>query len=232
MFGEVMVLISFARSLVVRFFILSFCFSSVATAQDITLLPKFGNAVKTDQTKAAEGNFLKGLDEEYKGDRKKASQDIATGGWQFLGKGDFDSAMRRFNQAWLADSSNGVALWGMGVVLANTDKGEEGLKLFAEAETLIGKDVNFAVDYAKVLGIAGAQTGKAELTRDAFARFAALYERAPQNTPNLQNWAITLFYAADYAEAWKKIKLAEATPRSDILDPSFIAALQSKMPRP
>jgi tetratricopeptide (TPR) repeat protein len=227
-----MVLMSIARSFVVRLFVLSFCISSVATAQDITLLPKFGNAVKTDQTKAAEANFLKGLDEEYKGDRKKASEDIAAGGWQFLGKGDLESAMRRFNQAWLADSSNGVALWGMGVVLANTDRGEQGLKLFEEAETLIGRDINFAVDYAKVLGIAGAQTGKAELTRDAFARFAALHERAPQNTANLQNWAITLFYAADYAEAWRKIKLAEATARSDILDPSFIAALQSKMPRP
>jgi tetratricopeptide (TPR) repeat protein len=222
------------RSVVRSVFVLlcSLCLNTLAFAQDTSLLPKYGDAVKTEQMKAVDTKFLKGVDDEYKGDRKKASQEIAVGGWQFLGKGDFDSAMRRFNQAWLVDSANGVAMWGMGVVLANTDRGEAGLKLFAEAETLIGKDINFAVDYAKVLGIAGAQSGKPELTREAFSRFANLFERAPQNTANLQNWAITLFYASDYAEAWRKIKLAEATPRSDMLDPNFIAALQSKLPRP
>ena len=49
---------------------------------------------------------------------------------------------------------------------------------------------------------------------------------------NLQNWVVTLYYVGNYAEAWKKVKLAEATPRRAELDPGFIAALQAKMPRP
>jgi tetratricopeptide (TPR) repeat protein len=70
------------------------------------------------------------------------------------------------------------------------------------------------------------------LLKDAFKRYKQLYQRAPQNILNLQNWAIILFYKGDYAEAWKKIKLAEAAPRGNELDQQFVAKLQSKMPRP
>ena len=49
---------------------------------------------------------------------------------------------------------------------------------------------------------------------------------------NLQNWAMTLYYTGDYAQAWRKIKQAEATPRGAELDQQFIALLQTKMPRP
>jgi hypothetical protein len=80
--------------------------------------------------------------------------------------------------------------------------------------------------------MAGAETRNEAMLRDAFARFARLHERAPDHTLNLQNWAITHFYAGNYAEAWKKVKLAEATPRRAELDRSFIAALQARMPRP
>ena len=62
------------------------------------------------------------------------------------------------------------------------------MKLFSEAEGFIGSDIDFSVDYAKALGIAGAQAKNETLLKDAFARFARLYEKAPQHTLNLQNW--------------------------------------------
>jgi hypothetical protein len=70
------------------------------------------------------------------------------------------------------------------------------------------------------------------MVREALGRFAQLHEKAPQHILNLQNWAITLYLVGDYAGAWRKIVLAEATPRHAELDPKFLAALQSKMPRP
>jgi hypothetical protein len=36
----------------------------------------------------------------------------------------------------------------------------------------------------------------------------------------------------NYADAWEKIKLAEATPNGKYMDKKFIALLQEKMPRP
>jgi hypothetical protein len=43
---------------------------------------------------------------------------------------------------------------------------------------------------------------------------------------------MTLFGIGKYSEAWAKVKLAEVTPNKDELDPRFLSALQSRMPRP
>jgi tetratricopeptide (TPR) repeat protein len=201
-------------------------------AQNINLLPKYGTGEKTADQKAIDAQFLKGVDDTYKGDRKKASIEIAQGGWQFVSQGNLDSAMVRFNQAWLVDNKNGLSIWGMGVVLATSGQFERCLPFFAEAEGFIGSDPGFVVDYAKVLGIAGAELKNTKYTNDALARFAKIYGQQPDNTLNLQNWSITLFYGENYKEAWAKLKLAEATKGKEDIDPNFVAALQSKMPRP
>jgi tetratricopeptide (TPR) repeat protein len=204
----------------------------VVFAQDINLLPKYGLLPKTAGQKKADAIFLAEIDKEYKGNLKKAANDMALRGWQYLREENPLDAMRRFNQAWLLDSSNGKALWGMAAFEAIIGEMDESLKLFAEAERSVGDDINFSVDYAKAIGLGGAQTKNETLLKDAVARFARVYEKAPQNTLNLENWAKTLFLVGDYAEAWKKVKLAEATPGRADLDPRFLAALQSKMPRP
>jgi tetratricopeptide (TPR) repeat protein len=206
--------------------------SQVAFAQDINLQPKYGTSPKNDAQKAADAKFLAAIDDDYKGDRKKAAEDVSNRGWQFIRQGNTPDAMKRFNQAWLLDNSNGSALWGMAVYEAIIGKVDESLKLFAEAERFVGDDLDFSVDYAKTIGIAGAGTKNDALLKDAFNRFARLHERAPQHTMNLQNWAMTLFHIGNYSEAWEKMKLAEATPRHAELNPRFLAALQSKMPRP
>lgn len=207
-------------------------FAANAFAQNINLLPKYGGLPKNDAQKAADEKFLASIDGYYKGDRKKAAEEASSRGWQFLRQGNAPDAMRRFNQAWLLDNSNGSAIWGMAAFEAGSGKLNESLALFAEAERIVGGDIDFAADYAKTLGIAGAQTRNESLLNDAFARFARVHEKAPQHTLNLQKWAITLFYVGNFGEAWKTVKLAEATPRHAELDPSFLAALQSKMTRP
>ena len=45
------------------------------------------------------------MDEDYHGDRKKASDDMAVRGWQYLRAGDHSDAMRRFNQSWLLNTT-------------------------------------------------------------------------------------------------------------------------------
>jgi tetratricopeptide (TPR) repeat protein len=206
--------------------------ASFALAQDLSVLPKYGSVQKNEAQLASDARFVAAVDEQYKGDRKKASQETSARGWQFLRQGNAGDAMRRFNQAWLLDNSNGVALWGMAAVSGGTQKFSEAVKLFAEAEPRIGGDIDFSVDYAKTIGIAGVASKDKVLIDDAFSRFARLYERAPQHVLNLQNWAVTLFYVGNYSEAWRKVKLAEAAPRGNELDQNFISALQNKMPRP
>lgn len=199
---------------------------------DINLLPKYGLLQKADWQKVADENFVSGMDERYHGDRTKASIDTSARGWQYLMQHDQDDAMRRFNQAWLLDSNNGYALWGMAAVEGSFGKLDESLKLFAEAEKFVGGEINFSVDYAKALGTAAAMRNDNVMLKDALNRYEDIYKKAPQNTNNLQNWAIILFAKQRYPEAWAKIKLAEATPDKSQIDPRFVADLEAHMPRP
>jgi len=206
--------------------------SSPAFAEDISLLPKYGSTVKNESQRSADERFLAGIDEQYKGDRKKAAQDAIRHGWQSLRQGNSQEAMRRFNQTWLIDEGNAEALWGMGAVLGGNGKSAESLKLFKEAEPGLRDDIDFEVDYALALGSAAVDAKDEAALQLAYKRFAGIHKKAPQHTLNLQNWAITLASTGNYAEAWKKIILAEATPRRAAIDPGFVAALQKKMPRP
>ncbi|MDR2165844.1 MAG: tetratricopeptide repeat protein [Zoogloeaceae bacterium] len=201
-------------------------------AQDINLQPKYGLLPKNSAQQAADAKFIADIDNQLQGDRKKGAEYIAGRGWQFLRQGKPEDAMRRFNQAWLLDHTNGNALWGMAVLQANSGKFDESLKLLAEAKDFIGDNIDFAVDHAKILGMASVEAKNEKLLQEALARFAHLHKKAPQHTLNLQNWAMTLYYVGNYARAWEIIKLAEATPRHADLDPEFLAHLQSKMPRP
>jgi tetratricopeptide (TPR) repeat protein len=208
-----------------------FC-ANIASPQNLNDLPKYGSLPKEEWQKAADANFISSVDDQYHGDRKKASTDYAARGWQFLAQQNFEDAMHRFNQAWLLNNKNGIALWGMAAIESSSGKFESSLKLFAEAEELVGSQLNFSIDYAKALGKAGAAQRDDTLLKDAFGRFEHIYQQAPQNTLNLQNWAITLFSIGRYSEAWAKVKLAEASPNNGSLDPRFVAALESRMPRP
>ena len=206
--------------------------SLAAAQQEINLLPKYGLLPKTDAQQTADKVFVSGMDETYHGDRKKAASDAAMRGWQYLKQGNPDNAMRRFNQAWLLDKKNGTALWGMAAVEGSRGKFDDSLKLFAEAKEYIGEDINFSVDYARTVGAVAIARKDDALLRDAFDRYQHNYEKAPQNVLNLQNWAIALYCKERYAEAWAKVKLAEATPNRNQLDSHFLADLGTHMPRP
>lgn len=206
--------------------------SGPVCSQEANVLPKYGSAQRSPAQQAADQQFINDMDKEYKGDLKRASGDVASRGRDALVKGNVNAAMLSFNQAWLLDKTNGRALWGMASIQAGSGKSVEALALFAEAEPLISSDIDFSIDYARTLGIAGAQTRNDAQLREAFRRFAQIHGKAPQHVLNLQNWAITLFYTGNYADAWNKIKLAEAAPRRGDLDLNFIRALQGKMPRP
>ena len=197
-----------------------------AHADDRNLLPKYGNLPKEQWQKDADEKFIEGMKEQYHGDLIKASSDTAMRGWQYLYQGDSDTAMRRFNQAWLLNPKNGTALWGMAAIVADAGKLDEALQLFSEADQYVGEEINFKVDYARAVATASTKRNDEKLRKDAFDRFQSIYQAAPQNARNLQNWAILLFSLGRYKEAQEKINLAQATPDNKVLDPRFLADLK------
>jgi tetratricopeptide (TPR) repeat protein len=212
--------------------ILGTALHQTVAAQNINLEPKYGLVAKTEQQQAADQSFLDEVDRQTGGDRAKAAEQVALLGWSLVRKNAPQDAMRRFNQAWLLDHSNGPALWGMAVLESAKGKRPEALKLMAEAEPQLRGNVDFEVDYAKAVSVVGLQTKDKALLADAAKRFDAMYQQHPDHAANLQNWAILLYYTGDYRGAWSKIQLAENAPGSMPMDAKFIAALEAKMARP
>lgn len=198
----------------------------------INLQPKYGGVEKNAAQKAADAEFLAGVNRYFNNDRTKAGQESAKRGWDFLQEGNLDDAMRRFNQAWLLNSSEGSALWGMAVVQMLKQQIEQGMRLFEEAAETQSGNIDFAVDHARAMGAAAAATNNQDLLEKAWTRFEQNYQKAPTHTLNLQNWAISYYYVGMYPEAWQKVQLAEKTPRAAVLDQRFIHDLAEKMPRP
>jgi tetratricopeptide (TPR) repeat protein len=94
---------------------------------NIRLLPKYGWAQKTKEQKEADEKFIiETMElEQFNGDRTAASNHLIQLGFTYLYNKDVKTAMYRFNQAYLLDSSNTDIYWGYGAVymtLGNFDK--------------------------------------------------------------------------------------------------------------
>lgn len=109
---------------------------------NIRLLPKYGNIEKTEQQKKSDNAFIKTILEQDSSRRKGSDQFIDLG-FKYLYT-DIKTAMYRFNQAYLLDSTNTDIYWGFGAVymtLGNYEKAkeqyEEGLKIEPENTHLL-----------------------------------------------------------------------------------------------
>jgi Tfp pilus assembly protein PilF len=81
---------------------------------NIRLLPKYGYAVKTDDQKKADQEFIEAALKQDTTNRR-ASNHLIRLGFQYLYT-DITKAMYRFNQAYLLDSANSDIYWGYGGV--------------------------------------------------------------------------------------------------------------------
>ena len=191
--------------------ILFYLTSTTATAQtvcsgEINLLPKYGEVPKCQTLINLDAEFLRNAEKNFPGDPKNASMYYANQGWKKFREYDFKTAMRRFNQAWLIDPTNGNAIWGMGAALSNDTQSTKSqhvtaLKLYAEANASLAESFQFELDYARALGLSGYACSDSNATDEAFRRFEKLYRDHPDNTLNLQNWAITLYLQGQLALA-------------------------------
>lgn len=96
--------------------------------EGINLLPMYGNVQKCKEQLESDARFLENSDKEEP-NRAKAAIMIMDNGWFYLHKGDYDTAMKRINQAWLLDSTNIVVYASFTVLLDITQKTEQAIKM-------------------------------------------------------------------------------------------------------
>jgi len=89
----------------------------------------FGSVKKCVHQIEADKEFFANCDKVFKSRSESIAYHIQRG-WEFFYKGQFDIAMKRFNQAWLLDSTNAGVYWGFGSILGKQEKYQESLIYF------------------------------------------------------------------------------------------------------
>lgn len=107
--------------------------------EKINLLPLYGNVEKCSEQLEADKRFLSYCDSNYPSRREAAKAHVGMG-WNYAEKNDRDTATKRFNQAWLLDSLNADAYWGLGIIQGSKQLYEDAEKLFQKSLSLNAKN--------------------------------------------------------------------------------------------
>lgn len=129
---------------------LTFIFvATVAFAQEI---PLWEGVQKNEQMLAADKKLIESVRESTNGNLQAGARRAIELGWQAFENKDFETAIRRFNQAWLLDPENPAIYWGFALVthlrgepLATVER------WFAETEKRIPDAVPLLSDHGRIL---------------------------------------------------------------------------------
>jgi hypothetical protein len=203
-------------------------------------LPMYGQsefAISASLKKENE-KFIAQTTSEHGGDRKAASDDYYHQGLKYMKEGNFDYAMRRYNQAWLLNPDGYRPYWGFACIITAQRKYDEAFKYFEKARQMINDKYQEA---ALVLDMAIAYSNRAHNTNDNPQEQARYFDLAIQKCKESTDidptfiapwelWAILLYDYGKYDEAWQKIKKIKALGGK--VPEDFLNKLRGKMPEP
>lgn len=111
------------------------CRSQVECPEGINVIPMYGEVTKCEQQIRLDKEFISESEQQFKS-KKIAAEYYVSKGWEYFYKNDDNTAMKRFNQAWLLDDSNPEIYWGFGNLLGRKNKFEESLKYLKKSITI------------------------------------------------------------------------------------------------
>jgi hypothetical protein len=117
---------------------------------EINELPMYGHIQKSVHQLESDQRFIETITSDGRS-LESAAQTAAEMGWRFFYEGDRPNAMKRFNQAWLLDPGNQLALWGFAVISAERDQLQEAVGYFQMAVENGPKNPSLQKDYEKAL---------------------------------------------------------------------------------
>lgn len=104
----------------VGFFVITL--GACVASKAINERPMYGSVEKSAELKQADQKFIETVTQNVT--RDSASRHFSGRGFQLLQNGDYRTAIKRFNQAWLLDSTNYEAYWGFAAYSRSTNQPE------------------------------------------------------------------------------------------------------------
>lgn len=201
-----------------------------STLKNKYIIPLFGQQTKSKEEQENDLSFIKMCQENF-GDLKEASIFFSDRGWDYVQENELDTAIHRFNLAYLLNPKNTEIYWGLGVVHFKQDDFCEAIKYLK-----IGTDLDSAnTALWQDLGMAGlAQYEKnndIETIKDAEKHLKTAVET---DASNIQAWlklAESEYILGNYYEAWQAVHSVKILDEHEI-DLAFVQKLLAKRDDP
>ena len=176
-------------------------------------------------------------------DRNPAfSRDAVQRAWKAFYGGDFDTAIKRFNQGWMFDNENPEVYWGFGLIMGQRSSHENPEENLKESVRFLEMANEKDPENGRIIGdLAFSHTilghyYKSESHNDAAAQrhfrtagklFDEAYRINPKYPLIVANWSLFYFYTGDFQRA--KVKADEAEKLGYRFDGEYIRELERKL---
>lgn len=178
----------------------------------VNLLPMYGGVQKSRALRKADERFLADCDHLFQ-TRQAAAEHYASKGWEFIRKEDFNTAIKRFNQAWLLDSTNASTYWGFGAVAGTRGDFTNSLHYFQQTRKYDPTNLKVLLDISQTLLMRfelTKQTPDLENAIKCVQLFLTDSHDALGNFQAYEKIASAYLFKRDYESAWKYVDLATA----------------------
>lgn len=172
----------------------------------------------------------------------KFSHGATQRGWKAYYQGDYDTAIKRFNQGWMFDRDNSEVFWGFGLITGQRAFQEEPEQNFEDSIKYLQIAKDKAPQNGKIIGdlayshtllgqyLQSEKGNKKEAQkhfRTAGSLFVEATTKEPLYPPTSANWSIFYFYTKKFTEA--KSKADKAMELGYRFDPSYIKELENHL---
>lgn len=169
------------------------------------------------------------------------SLNAANLGWEYLMKGDVDTAIKRFNQSWMFNHNNVKALWGFGIITLHRANilGEEPLynlkesvKYLEMAKSIGPHELRIIVDLSLSYIFLGNELKK---NQEEYLQYFDMAEKSLENAQAIKedypmiyaNFSVLEFYRGNYSKSKKYLDKAKLLGFK--MDPSFEMKVNEKL---
>ncbi len=184
---------------------------------DKRLVPMFGHIQKSANEKKEDEKMVQNFLEQDS-TRLRASEHLVKLGFDYLNNGDNRTAMYRFNQAWLIDSTNSNVFWGFGAVFGSMNAQKEAIEQFNHGLQLKADNANILTDLGTIYLMKYYDTKKKNVLNTGLDYLLKAYSINPRNVNTVYKLSVFYFHLKKCELAWKfyyECKSLGGTPITD-----------------
>jgi Tfp pilus assembly protein PilF len=200
------------------------------TQPDPKVLPMFGQTTKTEDQQLRDEKFLSSCDANFT-TRKEASNFFMERGWEYLNEGQTDTAMYRFNLAWLLNPDNSDTYWAFGLVTVAKGNPAEAVGYYEKALALNPKSSLLLSDLATCYISLYEQKPKKKNLKQASGYLEKAITTDAQNAFAYFAMSKVKYFDGDYNGAWTYLHKGREINMGAV-DYAYLLQLTEKMPDP